>query len=245
MMWTLARTMLDALLPAHCMACNEMVEQNGLLCEACFKATDFITDPVCRHCGLPLEQDNGLCTGCDWDPPRFRAARAALRYGPGAKRLILPFKYSDRPEAARGLAKMMMRPGAAMLAQADFLAPVPLHRRRLAQRGYNQAGLLAGALGHWAQRPVLIDALARIRATPALASLDHDARAQWMQGAIAVRAHRRAQIEGKIILLIDDVLTSGATASACADALLASGAAAVDVLALARVADERADEDYA
>jgi predicted amidophosphoribosyltransferase len=146
------------------MACNETVEQSGLLCETFFKATDFITDPICRHCGLPLEQDSGLCTGCDWDPPRFRAARAALRYGPGAKRLILPFKYSERPEATRGLAKMMMRPGAALLAQVDFLASVPLHRRRLAQRGYNQAGLLARALGHWDKRPVLINALACISA---------------------------------------------------------------------------------
>ncbi len=244
-MWLMASSLLNAVLPAHCLGCSDIVDQNGLLCGDCFKTIDFITDPVCRQCGMPLEHDEGLCTSCDWAPQRFRAARAALRYGPGAKRLILPFKYSDRPEAARGLATLMMRPGALMLAQADYVVPVPLHRRRLARRGYNQAGLLARALGKVAKRPVLIDALARTRATPALASLDQDARAQWMSGAITVRAHRRAQMAGKVIVLIDDVLTSGATASACAGALLDAGAEAVDVLALARVADQNDDEDYA
>ena len=243
-MGSIARSLLNAVLPAHCMGCKEIVDDQHTLCGDCYATTEFIDNPVCHQCGIPLAHDEGLCTGCDWAPPPFRAARAALRYGPGAKRLILPFKYSDRPEAARGLAALMMRPGASLLAQADYVVPVPLHRRRLAQRGYNQAGLLARALGKLAQRPVLIDALARTRATPALAQLDHDARAHWMSGAITVRAHQRARIAGKVILLIDDVLTSGATASACAEALRAAGAEAVDVLALARVVGQDDDGDY-
>ena len=237
MLTFIARATLDILLPAHCLACTEPVSGVGQLCGACFAAADFITAPVCGQCGLPLAEPAPLCTACDWDPPTFRAARAALRYGPAAKRLILPFKYADRPEAASGLARLLLRPGADLLAAADWLVPVPLHRRRLAARGYNQAGQLARALGRLAQKPVLIDALARIRATRPLAELDQHERDAALKGAIAVRPNRSPAIIGRTILLIDDVLTSGATASSCATALYEAGAAAVDVLALARVAD--------
>lgn len=237
MLKSLARATLDILLPAHCLACTEQVDNDGQLCAACFAETNFITAPFCGQCGLPLAEPAPLCTACDWAPPSFRAARAALRYGPAAKRLILPFKYSDRPEAASGLARLLLRPGADLLGPADWLVPVPLHRRRLAARGYNQAGQLARALGRLAGKPVLIDALARIRATRPLAELDQYDREMALKGAIAVRPRRAAAIAGRTILLIDDVLTSGATASSCATALYAAGAAAVDVLALARVAD--------
>ncbi|MCF3947911.1 ComF family protein [Acidiphilium sp. AL] len=237
MLKSLARATLDILLPAHCLACTEPVTGDGQLCAACFAEADFITAPFCGQCGLPLAEPAPLCTACDWDPPAFRAARAALRYGPAAKRLILPFKYTDRPEAASGLARLLLRPGADLLARADWLVPVPLHRRRLAARGYNQAGQLARALGGLTKKPVLIDALARIRATRPLAELDQHDREAALKGAIAVRRHRTAQIAGRTILLIDDVLTSGATASSCATTLHEAGAGAVDVLALARVAD--------
>ncbi|HEX7389389.1 MAG TPA: double zinc ribbon domain-containing protein, partial [Acidiphilium sp.] len=237
MLKRLARATLDALLPAHCLACAEPVTGDGLPCTACFGEADFIAAPVCGQCGLPLAEPAPLCTACDWDPPAFRTARAALRYGPAAKKLILPFKYADRPEAAAGLARLLLRPGAGLLAGADWLVPVPLHRSRLAARGYNQAGQLARALGRLAGKPVLIDGLARIRATRPLAELDQHDRESALKGAIAVRPHRRCAIAGRTILLIDDVLTSGATASSCARALYAAGAAAVDVLALARVAD--------
>ncbi|SIR37399.1 MULTISPECIES: ComF family protein [Acidiphilium] len=238
MLKSLARATLDLILPAQCLACTEPAGGAGQLCAECFADAAFLTPPLCSHCGLKLTEPAPLCTACDWDPPVFRAARAALRYGPAAKRLILPFKYADRPEAARGLARLLLQPGAELLARADLLVPVPLHKRRLAARGYNQAGELARALARLTGKPLLIDALIRTRATRPLAELDQHDRAIALHGAIAIRPGRAAALHGRTILLIDDVLTSGATASSCAGVLYQAGAAAVDVLALARVSDD-------
>lgn len=237
MLNSLVRATINLLLPAQCLACTEPAGGDGQLCPDCYAESDFITAPFCGQCGLPLAEPAPLCTACDWAPPAFRAARAALRYGPAAKRLILPFKYHDRPEAAAGLARLLLRPGRDLLAAADLLVPVPLHKKRLAARGYNQAGQLARALGKLAEKPFLIDGLIRTRVTRPLAELDQHDREVALHGAIAVRPSRAAALAGRTILLIDDVLTSGATASACANALYQVGAAAVDVLALARVAD--------
>jgi ComF family protein len=238
MLKLLARTALDLMLPPQCLACSEEVPADGLLCVSCFVETSFITDPVCGQCGLPLAEPAPRCTSCDWAPPSFRAARAALQYNTAAKRLILPFKYADRPELAIGLARLLLRPGRELLARADLLVPVPLHRSRLAQRGYNQAGLLARALGRITNKNVMIDALVRLRATRPLSELDQTGRELALKGAIGTRRSREPQITGRSVLLIDDVLTTGSTASACADALYAAGATAVDVLAIARVAED-------
>jgi ComF family protein len=163
-----------------------------------------------------------------------------LRYDELSKRLILPFKY-DRTESARGIAKLMARAGAPLLLQADLLVPVPLHAARLRQRRYNQAALLAAALGRMAGRKVAPDALVRTKATPPLGGLGLENRRAVLDGAIAVRPGRGGALAGKVVLLIDDVMTSGSTADACARALLGAGAACVNVLTAARVADPRFD----
>ena len=155
--------------------------------------------------------------------------------------MILPLKYADRTEMALPLATQMARAGASLLQEADILVPVPLHRMRLFRRRYNQAALLAFAVGRLAKRPVLPDGLRRLRATSSLGGKTAEARAIEMEGVIAVRPSRTARIEGSRVLLIDDVLTSGATANACAAALRAAGATGVDVLAAARVPDPRLD----
>ena len=170
-------------------------------------------------------------------PPAFTRARAALRYDEVAQRLILPFKYADRTEAARGIARLMHRPGAELLAAADVLVPVPLHKSRLRTRRYNQAALLARELARRTARLCIPDALIRQRATAPLAGMDLAARRAEMQDAISVRPGFAAN--AKHVLLIDDVMTSGTTANACALALLEAGAAQVDVLTAARVADPR------
>lgn len=239
------RVCIDAALPPHCLACTAEVGADGQLCPECFNKTTFITAPFCGRCGMTLpgifmRQTAPTCEGCAIDPPRYRTARAALLYDDMAKRLILPFKYADRPEAAGGLARLMARPGAELLARADLIVPVPLHRSRLRARGYNQAALLARALGRIAGRRVCVDPLLRLKHTQPLNKLGRDARHEVLDGAITIRPQRAARIAGASILLIDDVMTSGATASACADALLAAGAASVDVLALARVTDPQA-----
>jgi ComF family protein len=238
------RGLLDLLLPPLCLACDRPVAAPGQFCAACFQGVTFITAPFCVRCGAPfvyaaLAGGDGLCAHCRQQSPVFSRARAAFRYDAMARRLILPFKHGDRTDLARPLARFMARAGAALLEEADLLVPVPLHRTRLLARRYNQAALLAGALARLSGRKMLPDALRRVRATPMLGDLSARARAETMAGAIAVRPGRAAAIAGRRILLIDDVLTTGATSNACARALLAAGARAVDVLALARVADPR------
>ena len=238
------RVVLNLLLPPQCIACDALVEAPGQLCADCFRQTGFITEPFCLRCGVPfaaaaLGGPDLLCPGCRLVPPVYRRARAALRYDAQGRRLILPFKHADHTELALALAPHMVRAGAALLREADLLVPVPLHRARLFRRRYNQAALLARAVGRIAGRPCLPDALVRQRATASLGAKSAAERAEAMEGAFAVRSSRVDQVAGRRVLLIDDVMTSGATANACAGVLLAAGATSVDVLVAARVPDPR------
>jgi ComF family protein len=239
-----ARHVLDLLLPPNCLACDTVVEAEGQFCLSCFRKASFISAPMCRHCGVPLPHGHavgasGLCLVCAAAPPAFTRARAALRYDALAQGLILPFKHADRTEAAQGLALLMARAGAKLLAECDLLVPVPLHAHRLRLRRYNQSALLATALGRIAGRPVLRDALLRNRATAVLGPLGFGERRSELEGAICVRERHKNRLAGQTILLIDDVMTSGATANACALALRNAGAKRIDVLTAARVPDPR------
>ncbi len=237
---------LDLLLPPHCLTCAAPVEAPGRLCVDCFGRTSFVTEPCCVRCGVPFASTgqggrNMTCPGCEASPPAWRQARAALRYDEQTRRIVMPFKYGDQVEIAVALARHMQRAGATLLQQAEVLVPVPLHRRRLRARRYNQSALLARALARLAQRPAVLDALQRIRFTAPLGEKSGRERAAEVAGAFVVRPGRESWIAGRRVLLIDDVLTSGATANACARALLAKGAAQVDVLVAARVPDRRLD----
>ena len=174
------------------------------------------------------------CDACTQDPPPWRQGRAALQYDDQARRIILPLKHGDRLELAPALASHMARIGATLLREADFVVPVPLHRRRLLSRRYNQSALLAKALARAGSRPLLVDALVRTRSTASLAGMTRRQRAQIVAGAFAVRPGWDGEIAGRRVLLVDDVLTTGATASACTTALLTAGAARVDLLVGAR-----------
>jgi ComF family protein len=239
---------LDAVMPPHCLTCEEAVEVQGTLCAGCFRFLHRITAPLCLRCGVPFLHAgqagrDGLCPGCLERPPVFDTARAALRYDAASQKLILPFKHADRPELAGPLAAQMARAGAALLARCDLIAPVPLHWRRLFARRYNQAALLARHLARQARRPCIPDLLSRRRPTPPLGDLGAAARAALLDDAFAVRPRAILRLRGRRVLLVDDVMTSGATAEACARALLAAGAAAVDVLAAARVPDPRLQKE--
>ncbi len=229
--------LLNTALPPHCLTCDGAVSDQGTLCLDCFRKLNFIADPVCDGCGLPMPFAGlARCEACEARPHRFAAARAALLYDDGARALVLPFKHADRTELAAPLAAHMARAGAGLLARADILVPVPLHWRRLLSRRYNQAALLARLLAARAGKPWAPDALRRGRRTAPLGELGAQARRAAVAGAFHVAPRRAGLLAGRRVLLIDDVLTSGATADACTEALLAAGAAAVEVLAAARVA---------
>jgi len=238
---------LDALLPPHCLTCDAPVEAQGGLCADCFGKLSFVTAPFCARCGVPFPHpgmgtpmgDGAWCDSCVEAPPAFAAARAALRYDAGAKALILPFKHRDAVEMARPLARHMARAGRELLARADMLLPVPLHRWRLFARRHNQAALLAAQLSRLSgvvHRPML---LRRIRRTRPLGEMGARDRATELEGAFGLAPGAARLLAGRRVLLVDDVMTSGATADACARALLAGGVARVDVLAAARVPDPR------
>ncbi len=230
------RLALDALLPPQCLCCGELVGEPGVLCPGCWDSIDFITPPLCACCGVPFELDPGpdaLCGGCVREPPRFARARAVFVYADPGKGLILRFKHADRTDMAPAFARWMARAGAELVADADLIAPVPLHWTRLLRRRFNQAALLANALAQLSGRTAAPRLLIRRRRTPSQGNLGRDARGRNVRGAFAVRDP--APVAGRRILLIDDVLTTGATLGECSRVLLKAGAAAVDVLTVARV----------
>ena len=230
---------LDLVLPPRCLGCGTGVEAPGRLCPACWRALTFLGPPQCRLCGYPLPHalpEAPLCGACAADPPAYDRARAALRYDDGSRRLILAFKHSDRTDTAPAFGRWLVRAGAELLADADLVTPVPLHRWRLLKRGYNQAAILAHALARGTGASLVPDLVQRVRATASQQGLGGRARLENITAG-AFRAHpwHRRRIEGAGVLLVDDVLTTGATVEACARVLRRAGAARVDVLTLTRV----------
>ena len=235
----LAGRLLDLVLPPRCLACGVTVDRQGSLCGRCWQEVLFITPPFCRQCGYPLPHSavpDPLCAACLAEPPSFARMRSALRYEGAGRRLILRFKHAERIEGVATFARWMAEAGDDVLAEADILAPVPLHRWRLLGRGYNQSALLARAVARLAGRPCVPDLLERHRATASQQRLGARARRENVTPA-AFRPHRRhrQRIAEARILLVDDVFTTGATLEACAKVLLRAGAARVDALTLARV----------
>jgi ComF family protein len=233
---TASRVLLDTLLPPQCLGCNAVVDTPGALCASCFGRVTFITRPHCETCGVPLENpvvEDVICGACLRDRPSYDRARAAFVYDGDSKALVLRLKHGDRTDTAAHLAKWLARAGADLVHACGLIAPVPLHRWRLLMRAYNQSALLANALGRLTAKPVVPDALKRCKPTPSQGGLDRGARRRNVARAFTVQRPQR--VAGKRVLLIDDVLTTGATVDACARTLRAAGAAAVDVLVLARV----------
>src|SRR6201996_3243047 len=233
------RGALDLALPQLCAACREPVKGNGL-CPGCWSKLSFITRPYCERLGIPFVYDPGpgiLSMEAIADPPAYHRARAAVRFDEISRRLVHALKYADRLDLAPMMGGWMRNAGGELLADADALVPVPLHWRRLWARRSNQSAMLAAAISAESGVPVVSGVLKRVKPTAQQVGLSRSERAANIQGAFRVAAEDRGTVARRRLVLVDDVLTSGATVDSCARALLRAGAASVDVLIFARVAD--------
>lgn len=238
---TVARSALagfaDLILPARCVSCGSRVDDHGGVCASCWSALTFIEKPLCIDCGIPFEvavEGEVRCAGCMAAKPAFAPLRAAIVYDEGSRPIILRFKHSDATHCAPLLAQWMARAGAEILADADYLIPVPLHRWRLFRRRYNQSALLATAVSKLTGVPTAPMALRRVRLTQSQGRLNKAERARNVQGAFALGAGWAEQLAGKNVVLVDDVSTTGATLTACAKALTKAGIATISSLTVAQ-----------
>ena len=232
------RRALDVALPPLCPSCREPLGDGIGLCAACWSKLSLIEPPFCSRLGIPFAYDPGpgvISMEAIADPPAYQRARAAVRYDDVARALIHAYKYGDRLDLAPLIGNWMARAGRELLAESDGLIPVPLHWRRLWARRFNQSATLARAISAAAGVPVIDDALQRVRPTAQQVGLSKSARAENVQGAFRVTPDGKGKVSGRRLVLVDDVLTSGATSDTCARALLRAGAKQVDVLVFARV----------
>jgi len=232
------RMVLDVALPPMCPSCREPLGDGAGLCAPCWGKLSLIEPPYCARLGIPFVYDPGpgiLSMEAIANPPAYDRARAAVRYDDIARSLVHAFKYSDRLDLAPVMGRWMTRAGRELLADANALVPVPLHWRRLWARRFNQSATLAGIISALSDLPVVHGGLRRTRATGQQVGRSRAERADNVQGAFQVPPEHKAEIQGRRLILIDDVLTSGATVDACSRALLRAGAAHVDVLVFARV----------
>lgn len=228
----------DWLTPPKCVACRADVTVGAALCLACWQKLHFIDEPVCEALGTPFEYEQGegaLSPAAIADPPAWDRGRAAVAFDEASKHLVHLLKYRDMQEAGLAMARMMLGPGRKLLAECDLILPVPLHRRRLWQRRFNQAAVLAQALAGSSGKPFYHDVLMRLSSTRSQVGLTAAERHRNVRKAFAVPPERQPHIDGKRVLLVDDVRTTGATAEACAATLKAAGATQVDVLTFALV----------
>ena len=234
------RAVLDFFYPPTCVACPAFTQDHHLLCAACWQYMPFITRPVCDRLGLPLPVDYGealISLRAMADPPVFARARSVAVYSGVARDLVHDLKYGNRLELVAPMAAWMAQIGASLLQEHAVLVPVPMHLWRFLWRRFNQAALLAAEIGRLKGIEVVYDVLRRVRATRPQPGLSKAERARNLQGAFRVRDEKALVLQDRHVVLIDDVLTSGATASACARAVLKAGARSVDLLCFACVAN--------
>lgn len=234
------RGTLDVMLPPLCLGCQSRLANHDALCPECWRQIDFIRSPLCDRLGLPMPYDTGapmISAAAAANPPPFERARAVARFDGLMRELVHDLKFRDTHDARRLFGRWMCQAAPELVTSADVIVPVPLAPLRLLSRRFNQAQIIAAEVGRLSGKPLLPLALRRTRATAHQIGLTRRERERNVAGAFAVAPESIPQIAGKSILLIDDVITTGATVSAATKALKKAGAARVDVLALALVTD--------
>ena len=234
----------DLVFPPRCPLCGEALAAQSGLCAGCWNELAIPGEPACPSCRRPLGEGTPagtVCAVCLADPPRHDGIAAGTLYNEASRKLILALKHGHRIALAPLLARLMLAQVPEEVGPEWLVVPVPLHRWRLWRRGYNQAALLARELARLRGCDVLVDGLVRTKQTPTLGGLGKAARARALSGAIAVNPRRTEQLQGAKLVLVDDVLTSGATSKACVSALKRAGADKVVVACFARVMDEALD----
>lgn len=235
------QSVLRLLYPPQCLTCDALVAQEGALCPECWQGAHFISGLMCDCCGVPLpgEEDEAvLCDDCMVVARPWSHGRAVFRYDDTGRKLVLALKHGDRTDLAPAAASWLMRAAHDIVTENTVLVPVPLHWRRRLKRRYNQSAELARAAARQSGLAFKPDALERRIQTRSLDGLGRDARFDVLKDAIGVPESVKADLAGKDVLLIDDVMTSGATLAACAEALNAAHVGAVNVAVLARVAKD-------
>ncbi|MBA2126029.1 ComF family protein [Hyphomicrobium methylovorum] len=235
-----ARNLLDIVLPPVCLGCASRIMAHNALCPKCWRQIDFVRPPLCDRLGLPMPYDTGgamLSAAAVADPPDYDRARAVARFDGKMRDLIHAFKFHDNHNARGLFGRWLMDAGRDLIAGADVIVPIPLARWRLLSRRFNQAQILASEIGRRSSKPVKPFALQRSRSTKHQIGLSKAKRLRNVAGAFQVSSNGVSAVAGKAVLLIDDVITSGATAGAAAKALKRAGASRVDILALAIVSD--------
>ena len=233
-----ARAVADLIVPPVCLACHDPLAVHDALCASCWGQIDFIRAPLCDRLGVPLPFDTGgimVSAAAVADPPDYDRARAVAAFSGTIQKLIRGFKYSDRHDGRRLFGRWLLAAGGHLIADCDVVVPIPLNRWRLLHRRFNQSAILANELARLTGCRVAPLALERIKATPSQVGLTTAERQTNVAGAFRVSSARRAEIAGRRVLVIDDVITTGATCNSAARALKSAGAARVDVLALALV----------
>ncbi len=238
------KPVVDLVYPPRCPVCGDAIAQQGGLCGECWGELEVPGEPACATCqrplgGVAITQSNH-CFVCKAEPPRHSGVIAATLYNDASRQLILTLKHGGKIALAPLLGQLLAARMPPAEGELPLLVPVPLHRWRIWKRGFNQAALIAQDLAKRGKGDLLIDGLVRRKPTPSLGGLGQDERKNALSGAIAVRRGAASRISGATIILVDDVLTSGATSTACVDALLDAGAASVQIACFARVIDGRA-----
>lgn len=234
--------------PPQCLGCGGAVERDGALCPRCWRDCEFVSGCACRRCGVPLpggDVDGGavddaslICDDCLTTTRPWRHGRAALVYRGVGRDLVLALKHGDRPDLSAPLGGWLAMAVAPMLREGTLVVPIPLHPRRLLQRKFNQAALLSAQTAKVHGLTHYPSLLYRTRQTPAQDHRSLPERFANLQGALAVAPRHQADLQGRSVLLVDDVMASGATMTAAAEALLAAGAGKVCIAVLARAVKE-------